>query len=369
MQHPTLQRSFLQKLSRPLAGAVVGLLFLGTTVTQATAASSWNPTVLVNTESFNTIDDGDSTTDIELRFGETLGEKLFYDRSETRFQLTRGLYIQGNLTATGSLSVKGAMSGTSLRVDQNADIWGGLTVSGTTVLDGATTVGNTLDTIGAITTDSDLTINQDNGAADATLTFGNDAGTETLKFSDTANQFEFSDDVSVTGNMTVSGGMQVGNYAPGTGTGAGTIRWTGSDYQGYDGTGWKTFTKAGMFVGTTVSTSDGSVGTGSLVGYQAANEICLHAFAGSHMCQVDEIISTVEADLNSFSGEVNGWASMGAPGYTDDANDCAGWTSAEGGDLGSWWEFSTDAGATIASGGGKGYLTNCAVVQPIACCR
>lgn len=93
----------------------VGLLLLGATVTQAMAASSWNPTVLVNTESFLTIDDGDSTTDIELRFGETLGEKLYYNRSQSRFQLTRGLFIQGNLTATGSLSVTASPFSTGRR--------------------------------------------------------------------------------------------------------------------------------------------------------------------------------------------------------------------------------------------------------------
>jgi len=363
MQHPSLFSSFCRNFHRPLVGIVVGLLILGTTVSHATAASSWNPTLLVNTESFSTIDDGDSTTNIELRFGDSLGEKLYYNRSESRFQLTRGLFIQGNLTATGSLSIKGSMSGTSLRVDHNADIWGNLTVSGSSVIDGATTINSTLDTTGAVTTDADLTINHDNGAADAVLTFGNASGVQTLKFNNSTQKFELSKDLSVTG------GVQVGNVAPGTGTGAGTIRWTGTDYQGYDGTGWKSFTAAGKFVGNTVTTTDGSIGTGSLVGYQAANEICMHAFAGSHMCQVDEIISSVEQDISSFSGKVNGWASMGAPGYTADANDCGGWTSGDGGDLGSWWEFSTDGGVTIAAGGGKGYLTNCAVAQPISCCR
>ena len=87
------------------------------------------------------------------------------------------------------------------------------------------------------------------------------------------------------------------------------------------------------------------------------------------MCQVDEIIATVEQDMTAFSGEENGWASMGAPGYTADANDCAGWTSADESYLGSWWEFSSDGGVTVAPGGGKGFLTNCAVSQPIACCR
>ncbi|MDD5623440.1 MAG: hypothetical protein PHI23_01880, partial [Candidatus Peribacteraceae bacterium] len=178
---PPLFRRLSLKV-RVLGSALLVLFLVTCSVTQVEAVSSWSPTVLVNTESFSTIDDGDSTTDIELRFGSTLGEKLYFNRSETRFQLTRGLYIQGNLTATGSLSVSGA-----------------------TVLDGATTVNSTLDTTGAITTDSDLTINHDNGGADATLTFGNDAGAETLTFSDTTNQFEFSDDVKITGDFTVTG--------------------------------------------------------------------------------------------------------------------------------------------------------------------
>jgi len=191
---------------RGLAVAVTAA-FLTLIPLPGAAASSWNPTLLVNTESFNVIDDGDSTTDIELRFGETLGEKLFYDRSETRFQLTRGLFIQGNLTATGSLSVRGVMSGASLRVDHNADVWGKLTVSGTTLIDGATTINNTLDTTGAITTDGNLTINEDNGAADATLSFGNDSGVETIKFNDTSNQFEISDNLDVTD--TISAGNNI----------------------------------------------------------------------------------------------------------------------------------------------------------------
>lgn len=335
---PTLKNSTTRAV-RMLTGVLAVLLLVAGPVAPVRAASSWDPTLLVNTESFSTIDDGDSTTDIELRFGATLGEKFYYNRSETRFQLTRGLYIQGNLTATGSLNVSGA-----------------------TVLDGATTINSTLDTTGAITTDENLTINEDNGAADAVLTFGNDAGAETLKFSDTTNQFEFSDDVSVTGNMTVSGGMQVGNYAPGTETGAGVIRWNGTDFEGYDGQGWTSFSRGGKFIGVTASSTQGSFSTGSLVGYQAANELCDEAFSGSHMCRSAEIISTVDQDISAFTDIENGWVAQGPPGYTADSNDCHGWTSANSSYLGAWWEFST-------SGGGQGFLTNCAVSQPIACCR
>lgn len=110
----------------------------------AHAASSWNPTLLVNTESFSTIDEGDSTTNIELRFGPTLMEKILYSRSLSRFEFSRSVHVGGDLTATGSLSIKGTMSGSSLRVDHNADIWGNLSASGTLRVDGAATFGSTI---------------------------------------------------------------------------------------------------------------------------------------------------------------------------------------------------------------------------------
>lgn len=205
-------------------------------------------------------------------------------------------------------------------------------------------------------------------AGNITLQFGSSLG-KTLTYDVSNSRFDFNGDLRIQGNLTMSGGVRIGNFAPGSGTGAGTLRWTGTDFQGYDGTGWKSLSKAGRFAGTTTANATGSVSTGSLVGYKAGNEICVHQFAGSHMCQVDEIIATVEQDMAVFTGKVNGWASMGAPGYTADANDCAGWTSASESFLGSWWEFSSDGGVTVAPGGGKGYLTNCAVSQPIACCR
>lgn len=68
-------------------------------------------------------------------------------------------------------------------------------------------VTGTLDATDTITTNANLTINADNGAADATLTFGNDAGAETLKFNDTTNQFEFSDDVLITGTLDATGNI------------------------------------------------------------------------------------------------------------------------------------------------------------------
>ena len=87
------------------------------------------------------------------------------------------------------------------------------------------------------------------------------------------------------------------------------------------------------------------------------------------MCQTSEIITTIDANITDFSGASNGWMAEGAPGDIADSNDCRGWTSSGASILGAWWEFSVDAGVSIANGGGAGFLTNCSVPQPIACCR
>jgi len=42
--------------------------------------------------------------------------------------------------------------------------------------------------------------------------------------------------------LHINGGIRLGNTA---GTGAGTVRWTGSDFEGYDGATWKSFTATG----------------------------------------------------------------------------------------------------------------------------
>lgn len=166
-------RKNLSLVTRAIAVAVA------VAVPGAALASAWNPTLLVNTESFQAIHEGDGSTDVELRFGDTLNEKLIWNRSKGSFQFT------------DDLSVLGTLSGTTLRVDGEANIHGALTASGT------------------VRFDANLTINDDAGAADAIFTFGNDAGNETLKFSDTFNEFEFSDDVRVTGNLSGSGDLNL----------------------------------------------------------------------------------------------------------------------------------------------------------------
>lgn len=125
----------------------------------ALAASIWNPTLLVNTESFNTIDDGDSTTDIQMRFGDALRETITFDRTLWRFEFSQSIYVGGNVTATGSLSIKKVMSGAALRVDNNADIWGNLAVSGATLIDGNLSTSGALAVEGAAAFGSTLKLN------------------------------------------------------------------------------------------------------------------------------------------------------------------------------------------------------------------
>ncbi|MFA6523030.1 MAG: hypothetical protein WCS85_01545 [Candidatus Peribacteraceae bacterium] len=240
--------SGMKLLRRVCTGCTIAALLSQVLPVTAQATSIWNPTLLVNTESFNTIDEGDGSTDVELRFGSTAGgiQKLIWDISASRFDFSRSVMIHGDLTATGSLSILGTMSGANLHVDEQALI-NKLSVSGATILDGSTTINNdltvrgtmsgstvhadrtlsasgalliegagifhsTLSATGAIKTDADLTINADNGDVDAVLTFGNDAGVETIKFNNTTNQFEFTDDVSITGNIAATGNITGSGY-------------------------------------------------------------------------------------------------------------------------------------------------------------
>jgi len=82
------------------------------------AASSWSPTLLVNTEAFQSIDDGDGSTDIELRFGET-GRELRWNVTDSQFEFDGSVEVQGTLsgnvvhaqdtlTSSGGLVVEGA---------------------------------------------------------------------------------------------------------------------------------------------------------------------------------------------------------------------------------------------------------------------
>ncbi len=170
--------------------------------TLASAASSWNPTLLVSTEAFERIDDSDTASDVYLEFGETLQERFMFKRNETVFATSRGLRVGGNLTATGaiassgSITAEGVLSGASLHVSSlttlsgAVSIEGNVTTSGTLVIDGTSnlqgvaTFGTTVTiTEGALT--DDTIVEGDLKAVDAA------ADEDFLTYESTTGDFEW----------------------------------------------------------------------------------------------------------------------------------------------------------------------------------
>lgn len=176
--------------------ALAAACLLLSMVTTPAHASSWNPTLLVNTESFQTIDDGDSATSVELRFGDTANEKLSWSVSHSRFEFSDDVHVDDNITGSGGLAIE-------LNIRAKGD----------------------------------LNINSDNDTNDAVLTFGNATLGQSLSFVNASQKFRFSTSLDVVGTisgsaLTVSGLRNCntvdtdadGNFVCGTdeGTGGGT---------------------------------------------------------------------------------------------------------------------------------------------------
>lgn len=124
--------------------------------------------LLVNTEAFQTIDAGDQATNVELQFG-TTAEKITWDISKSRFDVSDDLHVTDNVTGSGGLAIESN-----------------------------------------IRTKADLTINSDNDTNNATLTFGNNTLAQVLSFVNATQKFRFSTSLDVAGTMsgyalTVSG--------------------------------------------------------------------------------------------------------------------------------------------------------------------
>ncbi len=120
----------------------------------------------------------------------------------------------------------------------------------------------------------------------------------------------------------------------------------------------------GFIVGVTSNQITPDLNFGGFAGYKAANFLCDSNFGDSHLCTVDEVIDTIRTqDFSALIGET-GWVAEGAPGFTTEANDCAGYTSKTGTSLGAFWNF---IGAEDS--GGKASLTACSGERKLVCCR
>lgn len=95
------------------------------------AASSWSPTLLVNTEAFQAIDDGDGASDIELRFG-TSGKELRWNVTDSQFEFDGSLEVQG--TASGNIihAQDTLTSSGGLVVEDDAVFGSGIVLNGVT---------------------------------------------------------------------------------------------------------------------------------------------------------------------------------------------------------------------------------------------
>jgi hypothetical protein len=142
------------------------------------------------------------------------------------------------------------------------------------------------------------------------------------------------------------------------GDGSGRGHWVATTTLGLGGGSGK----VGVFIGTTTLQTQGNFATSSYTGYAAGNARCAAQFAGSFMCRTHDILVTIEKGVPAiWAGGDNAWIAEGPPGYTSNSNDCNGYTSNSSGRLGAFWEFN-------ASGGGMGWLVNCAETKPVACC-
>ncbi|MBP9700151.1 hypothetical protein KBD71_02620 [Candidatus Woesebacteria bacterium] len=125
-------------------------------------------TLLVNTESFQSIDSGDASTNVELRFGAS-NQTVSWNVIKSQFDFSHTINTAGNITASGGLAI-----------EQN------------------------------IRTKGNFTLNSDNDSSDAILTFGNTTLAQTLTYIHSTQKFRFSTSVDVAGTMsgyalTVSG--------------------------------------------------------------------------------------------------------------------------------------------------------------------
>lgn len=116
----------------------------------------------------------------------------------------------------------------------------------------------------------------------------------------------------------------------------------------------------GLIVGFTANEYSGNISNSSDIGYIRANAICDEEFSGSRFCLEAEIVRTFIKN-QTITGTY--WMSRGAPGYTANADDCAGWDDNSTTYLGPFWNWDANLGV------GAGRLTNCAQRKKLMCCK
>src|SRR3989339_1242744 len=203
-----------------VVGTISGSALVGSDLRNCTiVTTSANGTLTCGTADMIDITEGDAryvnvsgdtmtgALAIKKRSGTGTGNTLIVDTKGLVYDATNKRVGIGTASPRTALEVLGAISGSSLSIRDS------ITGSGVLVIQGATTLKSTLAVTGNITTRADFTLNSDQGADDAILTFGSDTTNETLKFLNNEDRFEFSDDVRITGGTYASGALIVDGAA------------------------------------------------------------------------------------------------------------------------------------------------------------
>lgn len=142
--------------------------------------------------------------------------------------------------------------------------------------------------------------------------------------------------------------------------------WTQLTYDTYDARWYNVAGDSiGYYINYTPVTTTGNITNGTLRGYLAGNAICNVYYAGSHMCQIGEILNSINRNQSNENFTATFRATEGAPGYLANANDCDGLTSPTASDLGSIFVGSTSHINTY----GSASLVSCSAQRAIGCCK
>ncbi len=174
--HPHIHTPLKRRAAAGLIVCVALSLLHGISLpTTALAASSWSPTLLVNTEAFQVIDDDDTAADIVMRFGDTINKSLTYERAAGQFRFDDDLEVLGTVSGTT------LHANTLLRSSGSLITESGATIDGTTfvVQAGSNNVG-----IGTAAPQADLHV----VGSETRLDTGTTNGTASLSFVDNGDE-------------------------------------------------------------------------------------------------------------------------------------------------------------------------------------
>lgn len=267
----------------------------------------------------------------------TLGEQITFTFGEVIDNIIDGfIRITGGLNVTNNVEVGGNLTATYFigNGSQLTDVIAADSINGTELAD-TITLDSNMNVVGAnfSVNTSDLFVDTSTGR----VGIGTSSPLQALSVIGNAN---------ITGNTTVGGTSLTVN---------------GTEVCLADGTNCQNVS-LGFFVNFTSTKTTGNITNSTLNGYQAANTICDTEFPGTHMCQMHEILNTINDNRSIAGFGATFRASEGAPGFTANANDCDGWKTADGTALGSIWVGDTD-------NGGSGSLVACNANRAIGCCK